>query len=1310
MAGGFSSPAPVRTYQSIPTSSSPTKPAAVEAVRSPLVGPSAPQERASLVSKLFFAWASPLLHDGSQRRLDPDDMWGLESENQCSALGAAFAESFDKTQSILRSLVATQWPTLLVVACFQALVIVLSYVGPMALQQILQAIEGSDSRMDAVATAISMLFFSKVLSAFVTVHGDILMQRTVIRTTSALQSLLFHKTLRLDAAVRRTKGAGDIANLFSSDMQWITAFSTNVNLVWTSPVRVVITLGMLYNVIGYAAFVGSGVLVLAFVVNYMLTRVQRRVLMAYTTEKDARMKAVNEIFGAMKTVKLHAWEVRMEAKVTALRAAELHTLRAYVVVEAVQTALLFTAPVVVTLASFFTYTIVMEKTLSVSKIFTAMSLFALLKYPMMGLPQAIVGLMQALVATERMESFLHLADQPAASPSPPPLTSAVAIAVDHATFGWHQDTPLFHDVNLRILKGEFVVVHGGVSAGKSSLCSALLGEMITLQGAVSIAGSVAYVPQQPWIQHMTIRENILFGLPYDRMKYNKVVEACALTRDFATFPAGDRTEIGQRGVNLSGGQQARVSLARACYSSADVFVLDAPLAAVDAIVAREILDKCFRDLLADKTIVLVTHNVDVIDAVDVNRSLLVLPDGQLIDRVVSPRQHVADAPNQPEKEPPMAIRRRSSAAMQAQPMDLVDDRSSSLEPLKSPVPVPAGAALFTPVGASLDQQPLLYDEKDASHDGKLTVEETRSEGRVATSVFVEYARASGGWPIWTAMSLLLVLGASVQVSSDLWLSTWSSTAADVTPAEFLRQSGSYLSVYSILVLAGCVVQVARAVVTWSAGLRASRALFAGMTRALFRAPMAFFDVNPVGRILNRYGNDMTAIDTRIPTISSGLMALTVSSAFTLGTTILAMNAMAFLLLPLLYYYYRIASFYLHSARAIERVNTITKSPLLNLSAEMIDGAHVVRAFGPTHVTRLHRQHQANVDRNNQAFFAAQVANQWFALRTQLFSACMLLAIAVALVASRHVLSAGVIGLVLNYSFGILPLFELVIFLWSLLETQMVAPERVAEYTYVAPEAPRVLQGAVPQSWPSAGALVLDDVSFRYKPTDPLVLQHVSVRIAAGEKIGLVGRTGAGKSSLTMALFRLNELASGTICIDGVDIATVGVHTLRSRLAIIPQSPVLFHGTVRAYLDPLARLADDSLWACLRKVQLADRFANAPARLETLVDENGANFSVGERQILCMARALLSEAKVVVLDEATAATDAATDAHLQQVIRTEFAAATVLIIAHRLDSILDCDRVMVFDHGRLTQCDSPDALLAAGTGAFYDFVHESNAAK
>ncbi|KAH9123527.1 hypothetical protein LEN26_009923, partial [Aphanomyces euteiches] len=483
----------------------------------------------------------------------------------------------------------------------------------------------------------------------------------------------------------------------------------------------------------------------------------------------------------------------------------------------------------------------------------------------------------------------------------------------------------------------------------------------------------------------------------------------------------------------------------------------------------------------------------------------------------------------------------------------------------------------------------------------------------------------------------------------------------------------------VLAASGVAATMLRTYTILMSCLRASRRLFDGLTGALLRAPMRFFDTTPLGRLLYRFSNDMNTVDTQQPLLVSGGLAVI---AMTLGLA----------LVPLVVIYARIAAFYVHPARAVERVNKTTKSPMLNLISECIDGGAVIRAFGPKHIRRFLRIHHGNVDINNQAYVAAQVITQWFSLRVQLLSACLLLIIALSLLWLRETLSPGLVGLVFTYIFSILPFFELIMNLSVVLVRDVNEP-------------PRVIAGAVAAAWPTSGDVEFDHVSFRYKPGDALVLKDVSIHVKSGESIGIVGRTGAGKSSFTMALFRMNNLASGVIRIDGVDIGTIGVQTLRSRLVIIPQSPVLFKGTLRSYLDPFDDFTDDSLWSSLGHVKLAERVARVDGKLESPVEENGENFSVGERQMLCMARALLRRARIVVLDEATAGIDHETDALLQQVVRTEFASSTVLTIAHRLDTVLDSDRIMVLDQGQLVQCNTPKALLAQGSGIFFELRRE-----
>ncbi|KAF0716678.1 hypothetical protein As57867_002711, partial [Aphanomyces stellatus] len=1242
-----------------------------------------PASTASFFSSLVFSWASPLLSLGNTRPLEKDDLWPVDVGIQCDGVSRTFEDVFAQTQSIPRTIVALFGWRLVGIWGMQLGTLVATLAGPVVLKLILTAMETetlttqSGGRFDvaAVLQLVLTLFGLRTAAALLGTHSNMQNQLVAIKVTSALQHLLFQKAIRLNAASRREKTAGEIANMFSGDILTINQFALFSSQMVLVPVQILATLVMLYNVLDWVAVVALGVMVVNLGVNAAVSRSTAATVQGLMTRRDARMKSINEVFGAMQIIKLNAWEEKFADKIQANREAELTSLWQFGRLIATTILIMYIGPAVVITASFGTYTLVLHRVLTASKLFTALSLFSLLRIPMYQLPTILMRLAQALVSLKRFQDFFDLANQdPNLVATPATVEPAmrnqyaddnVIVAIDHATIGWGMTKPLFEDVNLTIKQGEFVVVHGAVGEGKSSLCTALLGEMDKFEGSIFVGGRVAYYSQQAWIQNMTIRENILFGKPYDRSKYNRVLEACALTKDLTLFAAGDRTEIGQKGVNLSGGQKARISLARACYSDAEIFILDSPLSAVDAIVQNEIFTKCFLGLLRHKTIVLVTHSPEIINSKYIDR-LVEVKQGQLNERVVANQLH--------------------SVAPLVEPLGMDDgdgglshDPSgnttthSAIEWLASPSV--AFSPLFTPMSPSSMH---FFDD---STSGRLVQEEELSTGRVAGNVYHSYFHAVGGWPTLLTIIASCAFWQLLSVSSDLWLNVWSGTASTVTPGDFTSQSRYYLGVYAALAFSAAFSTWLLGSTTLKAGVAASRSLFRHMTTALLHAPMRFFDTNPIGRLLNRYSNDMTTVDSVLPLIWFNLIPLLGMVATGLGTAMVVIQWYSIAILPLLYIYVMIGNYYVQPAREIERVSKATKSPLLNLVAESIEGALVIRAFGAHHVERFLRMNARNIDTNNGALVAAQVLVQWYTLRVQLTTAVILLVAMTAMVSLHSFLSPGVVGLAFTYLLSNMSYVEVIINIWTNLETAMIGPERISQYTNIEPEAPRVLSGAVAKEWPTIGDIEFDNVSFRYKDNDPLVLKDVNVHIQSGEKIGIVGRTGAGKSSLTMALFRINELASGCIKIDGMDIAKVGVKTLRSAIAIIPQTPVLFKGTLRNYLDPFGEFSDDELWACLHKVKLADRIGGVDGKLDSQVEENGENFSVGERQMLCMARALLRQARIVVMDEATAAIDHETDQNLQRVIRTEFASSTVLTIAHRLDTVLDADRILVFDQGR-----------------------------
>ncbi|KAG6951561.1 hypothetical protein JG688_00013684 [Phytophthora aleatoria] len=561
---------------------------------------------------------------------------------------------------------------------------------------------------------------------------------------------------------------------------------------------------------------------------------------------------------------------------------------------------------------------------------------------------------------------------------------------------------------------------------------------------------------------------------------------------------------------------------------------------------------------------------------------------------------------------------------------------------------------------------------------------------------------------YVAKDVIVAVANALQISSDFWLSRWSNDATTLgkAAASTNAHTAYRLGVYAILGLLAALMVFGRTVLVTIYGIRAARNLFDHMTYSLMHAPMRFFDANPIGRVLTRYGGDVAAVDVQIPFMFGTLAANVFSVGCSLATAAFLIRWKGFLLVPVIAVYLAVGSFYISPARELQRLSKTTLSPVLTHMSESVDGASVVRAFGQ--VQRFFQTSSAKLDANHKIWYAQVYVTQWFSLRIQLVGSLLLLVVTSSLVFLHRQLNVAMIGLAFSYSLKIAANLEGIIRSLTRIETVMISPERMQEYIDIEQEAPYripIMDPPAQLEWPTTGSIVFDKVSFRYKEGGALVLRNLSFSVNGGQKIGVVGRTGAGKSSLTMALFRISELASGRVLIDGVDVATIGLKTLREKLSIIPQSPVLFKGSLRAYLDPFDEFTDDQLWESIREVGLAERVAEDESKLLMLVEENGENFSVGERQMLCMARTLLRHARIVVFDEATAAIDHDTDQKLQRVIRTAFAKSTVLTIAHRLDTILDSDRILVLDKGRLVEFASPAELVGKDQGHFLELMRE-----
>ncbi|DBA00231.1 TPA: hypothetical protein N0F65_007875 [Lagenidium giganteum] len=1271
-------------------------------------------------SKAFLSWVTPLMHQAHAKQLDMDDIWPLQRTHTAEHVTRRFRHDFEGHRSVPRAFSQSFGCRFVFTGIAFLIAMLCNLFGPIVLDKVVSSLTSPSFSVETVVTWVLMLFGSQVVQALVDNYANFESELIAIQFIGALKTMIYEKTMRLSAQSRMEKSTGDITNLYTSDAEYILMAAYFVHQAWLIPLQIACVSYMLFRILSWAAFAGIGVILIMLVLNNLISKQMFALQRVYRKSKDERMKKVSEVFKAIGIVKFNAWEDKFMERIDATRKIELRDLLRQRLWVSASIVLLWGMPVFISMSAFGVFSLVLQRNLTPAIVFTSISLFQLIQGPLRQVTNIITMLVQSKVALERVMAFFDMSeiktddilsiDHPLADSY---IKQNVIVSIENATFGWDEQTPLLRDVNLQVHVGDFYVVHGTVGCGKSSLCSALLGEMVKHNGQVYVGGSIAYCSQQPWIQNMTVRDNILFGRPYDRVKYEKVIEACALTQDLKSLAAGDRTEIGERGVNVSGGQKARIALARACYSDASIYVLDSPLSAVDAIVQNEIYQKCLLGLLCHKTIILVTHNTDIIASQHITHAVTINEHGSLVEtHQIQTRPAMSTPLVSPLAAHPYVRQfnyEEISDAIQTEAQDLptfeeqeaLNDEMALLSPYKEPKlkPFAAGDA-----EANADAK--------AVADGKLIVEEGRSEGRVGGHVFAAYYHAVGGLPVVVIILISQVIWQAMQISSDFYLGNWSSdsithsnaTTTDDAPISTARR----MTIYSLLGIGSALMVLVRTLMVTFYGLKAAKYLFDRMTNALMHAPMRFFDVNPIGRILTRYGSDVSAVDSNIPFMFGTLAAQVFSVGCSAFTAAAVIQWKGFLLLPVVYLYYRFGVFYIQPARELQRLSKTSAAPLLNHLSESVDGGSVVRAFGTWQVARFKSTNSERLDANNKIWYAQLCVSQWFSVRIQLLGAALVLVVTASLIVLRNQLGVAVIGLAFSYALKVSQNLEKIVQVLSRVETMMVSPERMQEYITIEQEAPYKTPAFDPpasSNWPEAGAIAFDKVCFRYKEGDRLVLNNLSFSVRGGEKIGIVGRTGAGKSSLTMALFRINELASGSVIIDGLDASKLGLQVLRGKLSIIPQNPVLFKGTLRSYLDPFDEYTDDQLWACIRQVSLQDRISSDENKLACMVEENGENFSVGERQMLCMARALLRQTKIVIFDEATAAIDHETDQKLQRVIREAFAKSTVLTIAHRLDTILDADRILVLDDGKMVEFSKPQQLVDNRNGHFYELMKE-----
>jgi ATP-binding cassette, subfamily C (CFTR/MRP), member 1 len=1193
-----------------------------------------------------------------------------------------------------------------------------------------------------------------LMTSILQTKSQVIFQHGSVFVRTAISTLLYKKSLSVSAAGRACTSTGQVVNMMSNDSTQLQRFIQFGGMILVAPLQIVISLYLISRQVGAATWVGVGFMVLLAPVNIVVFSVVGKMRRKVLKFSDLRVKMMNEILTGIRIIKFYAWEKPFKKEVKQLRDQELKYLTRLAYTAAIGFSLiLLSAPLIQPILVFLTYINIQDTPLSASTAFTTVALFNIMRFPFAFLPMGMLQYIQSKISLRRLGKYLQLPDlekyvisEPPNGPDDPSAQPG-SVTIENGTFSWTnrsanlspigseepsrkknkkekrrgssgsirssgaslsgessngeeadvgKDIETLRNISITINKGELVAVVGKVGCGKSSFLLAILGEMEPMNGSVVYipklkediddSNFLSYCSQTPWVVNDTLRGNILFGREFDEERYDEVIERCALVEDLAILPAGDKTEIGEKGINLSGGQKARVSLARALYAKdTKIILLDDPLSAVDAHVGEHLFERAIADGLSKTaTRILVTHHVHFLPRCD---KVIVLDGGEIkhygtYAELIAQGVDFAGAVNFEDN-----VEEGATA----------DDKTSSAQPAETEIKV-------------VDEKA----SKALKEKGEnLTTKEEREEGAVSGKAYVQYARAGGYFIFWT-MFFVQGLGRAAEILSAFWLAHWARKAVE---AEFTtggltaKETTWYLNIYAAFGLLGVLCLTLRAILMAYHRLYASRTLHENLVTSIMKAPVSFHDVTPTGRILNRFAADMDKIDLDLTqsigqgmgTIFSVLGAIGAIAAATKGTFLVP-------LVPIGYIYYIIQKWFRKTSTELQRVTSIAGSPIFSDFSQVLTGTPTIRAFNEQ--KRFFDQCQSSFNNFNASYNLVYLCNFWLGLRLDVLGGliCLFIGAVAVSTADTNFIPAGWLGLALSYGIEVTGFLKHGVRMIATIEADMNSVERVLFYSEkVESEAPDVVPDKDPAagSWPSKGDIELQNASMRYRD-GPLVLKSVTLKINGGEKIGVVGRTGSGKSSLMNLIFRITEMEKdgGSIRIDGVNITDIGTEILRSNLSIIPQDPVMFSNTVRYNIDPFGQATDSEIMDVLAKVELTDFVNSLPEGLDEPVAEGGENFSQGQRQLLCIARSLLRKPTILVMDEATASIDNATDALIQKMIRENFADATVLTIAHRLNTILDSDRVLVLDDGRVAEFDTPKALQHMPNGIFRGMVEKS----
>ncbi|KAF2418923.1 multidrug resistance-associated protein 1 [Tothia fuscella] len=1306
-----------------------------------------PYEYANVFSVLTFNWMTPMMKFGYDHFLTQDNLWNLRRRDSTKETGIAFDRAWrketrkKKNPNLWVALVRAFGYPYLRGSIFKSLSDVLQFLQPQLLRLLITWVDSYRTEKPQPVirgAAIALGMFALSVTQTAALHQYF--QRAFesgMRIKAALTAQIYQKSMRLSNEGRAAKSTGDIVNYMAVDVQRLQDLTQYGQQLWSAPFQILLCMASLYQLVGLSMLAGIGIMIIMIPINGLIARFMKSLQKQQMGNKDSRTRLMTEILNNMKSIKLYAWTSAFINKLNYIRNdLELKTLRKIGATQAFANFTWSTTPFLVSCSTFAVFVLTQDKPLSTDIVFPALTLFNLLTFPLQVLPMVITAIIEASVAVGRLTSFFVAEEMQADAVITEGSVEEVgeeSVRIRDATFTWNkvEGKHALENINFSANKGELTCVVGRVGSGKSSLLAAMLGDLWKVRGEVVLRGSSAYVAQSPWVMNASVKENIIFGHRNDSEFYDRTVKACALLDDFATLPDGDQTEVGERGISLSGGQKARVTLARAVYARADICFLDDVLSAVDQHVGRHLINNVLgpKGLLAGKTRILATNSIPVLTEANI---IVLLRDGEIAERgtyeqlmamkgeiynlVRTANNEDIQGGDDLSQSPSLTSEGTVYEDTQASDEDddpeaeAVQENLAQLAPLRpgggGPPRRTSGITLRRASTASFrGPRGKGADEEVGGLKTKQT-KEFSEQGKVKWSVYGEYAKTSN--LIAVSIYLVTLLGAqTAQIAGSVWLKNWSEANGRAGGNPHI---GKYLGIYFALGVGSSALVVIQTLILWIfCSIEASRKLHERMAFAIFRSPMSFFETTPAGRILNRFSSDIYRVDEVLARTFNQLFVNSARAAFTLVVISASTPVFIALILPLGALYLYIQRYYLRTSRELKRLDSISRSPIYAHFQESLSGINTIRAYRQQR--RFSSENEWRVDANLRAYFPSINANRWLAVRLEFIGSLIILAsagFAIIAVSGGGGPSAGLVGLAMSYALQITSSLNWIVRQTVEVETNIVSVERVLEYAALPSEAPEIISKKRPPiSWPAQGAVAFNNLSVKYRPELDLALKNISLSFKPHEKIGVVGRTGAGKSSLTLALFRIIEASEGHISIDELDTSTIGLNDLRRRLAIIPQEAALFEGTLRDNLDPAHTRDDTELWSVLDHARLKDHVDGMRGKLEAQIYEGGSNLSQGQRQLVSLARALLAPSNILVLDEATAAVDVETDALLQTTLRSEmFKHRTIITIAHRINTILDSDRIVVLDHGTVAEFDTPKALIEK-KGLFYDLVKEAN---